>query len=57
VSKADLSSSRRALLAGAAAARSALGTTSWRPALAKAPLLDTQAPYFYCFKWAMPDQR
>jgi glyoxylase-like metal-dependent hydrolase (beta-lactamase superfamily II) len=52
MSKADFALSRRALLIGAPAAGAlgAFGATSWGPALAKAPMLNTQAPYFYRFK-------
>jgi glyoxylase-like metal-dependent hydrolase (beta-lactamase superfamily II) len=47
-----ISLSRRSMLVGATAAGAlgALGVGSWRPALARAPLLGTQAPYFYRFK-------
>ena len=40
--------SRRQLLAGAAAA--GLAGVAWSPALAKAPMANTQAPSFYRFK-------
>src|SRR3954452_12379703 len=52
MSKADFALSRRALLMGASAAGAfgALGAASLDPALAKAPILNTQAPYFYRFK-------
>ena len=48
----DLSLSRRSMLVGASAAGAlgALGAGKWQPALARAPLLGTQAPYFYRFK-------
>lgn len=42
--------SRRHLLAGATAALSALDPSSAGRAFAKAPMLNTQAPYFYRFK-------
>ena len=52
MSKADFALSRRALLVGASAAGAfgAFGAASLNPALARAPKLDTQAPYFYRFK-------
>ena len=52
MSKAGFALSRRALLTGAAAAGTlgAFGAASRGPALAKAPMLNTQAPYFYRFK-------
>jgi glyoxylase-like metal-dependent hydrolase (beta-lactamase superfamily II) len=51
MSKAGLSFSRRAVLAGGAAASGAAVLASgFGPASAKAPKLNTQAPYFYRFK-------
>src|SRR4051795_13665574 len=52
MSKADFALSRRALLVGASAAGAfgAFGAASLNPALARAPMLNTQAPYFYRFK-------
>ena len=48
----EISLSRRSMLAGASAAGAlgALGAGKWQPALARAPMLGTQAPYFYRFK-------
>ena len=48
----EISLSRRSMLVGASAAGAlgALGAGKWQPALARAPLLGTQAPYFYRFK-------
>jgi glyoxylase-like metal-dependent hydrolase (beta-lactamase superfamily II) len=48
----EISLSRRSMLVGASAAGAlgALGTGKWQPALARAPMLGTQAPYFYRFK-------
>ncbi|MGH6898830.1 MAG: MBL fold metallo-hydrolase [Geminicoccaceae bacterium] len=48
----DISLSRRSLLLGASAAGAvgALGVGGWRPAQARAPMLGTQAPYFYRFR-------
>ena len=42
--------SRRAVLTGAAATGLAGITSAWSPALAKAPMQNTQAPSFYRFK-------
>jgi glyoxylase-like metal-dependent hydrolase (beta-lactamase superfamily II) len=51
MSKADhVSFSRRQLLAGAAASAGLVGSAAFAPTLAKAPMLDTQAPSFYRFK-------
>jgi glyoxylase-like metal-dependent hydrolase (beta-lactamase superfamily II) len=49
---AGISLSRRSMLVGATAAGAlgALGAGKWHPALARAPMLGTQAPYFYRFK-------
>jgi len=49
MTKFDLALSRRHVLLGASAA-GALGFGSLGSALAKAPMLNTQAPYFYRFK-------
>jgi hypothetical protein len=49
MSKIDFSVSRRELLAGASAA-GALAISSVDRAFGKAPMLNTQAPYFYRFK-------
>ena len=48
----EISLSRRSMLVGASAvgALGALGAGKWQPALARAPMLGTQAPYFYRFK-------
>jgi glyoxylase-like metal-dependent hydrolase (beta-lactamase superfamily II) len=48
----EISLSRRSMLVGASAAGAlgVLGAGGWRPALARAPMLGTQAPYFYRFK-------
>jgi glyoxylase-like metal-dependent hydrolase (beta-lactamase superfamily II) len=46
----DLSFSRRRVLSGAAATAAGLTCLSVLPAIAKAPLLNTQAPSFYRFK-------
>ena len=48
----EISLSRRSMLVGASAAGAlgALGAGKWQPALARAPMLGTQAPYFYRFK-------
>ena len=48
----EISLSRRSMLvaASAAGALGALGAGKWQPALARAPMLGTQAPYFYRFK-------
>jgi hypothetical protein len=48
----EISLSRRSLLVGASAAGAlgALGAGRWQPAMARAPMLGTQAPYFYRFK-------
>jgi glyoxylase-like metal-dependent hydrolase (beta-lactamase superfamily II) len=48
----EISLSRRSILVGASAAGAlgALGAGNWQPALARAPMLGTQAPYFYRFK-------
>ena len=48
----EISLSRRSMLIGASAAGAlgALGAGRWQPALARAPMLGTQAPYFYRFK-------
>jgi glyoxylase-like metal-dependent hydrolase (beta-lactamase superfamily II) len=51
MSKADhVSFSRRQLLAGAAASAGLAGSGALAPTLAKAPMLNTQAPSFYRFK-------
>jgi glyoxylase-like metal-dependent hydrolase (beta-lactamase superfamily II) len=52
MTKADFSLSRRGLLAGAAATgiAGAFGAFPSNPALAKGPMNNTQAPYFYRFK-------
>jgi glyoxylase-like metal-dependent hydrolase (beta-lactamase superfamily II) len=42
--------SRRRLMAGAAATTATLGASTLHPALAKAPMANTQAPLFYRFK-------
>src|SRR5262245_5393955 len=42
--------SRRRLMAGAAATGLAGVAGDWQPALAKAPMANTQAPAFYRFK-------
>jgi glyoxylase-like metal-dependent hydrolase (beta-lactamase superfamily II) len=46
----DMSLSRREMLAGVSAAAAVLGGALPVPALAKAPMLNTQAPAFYRFK-------
>jgi glyoxylase-like metal-dependent hydrolase (beta-lactamase superfamily II) len=49
----EISLSRRSMLVGASAAAAlggALGAGKWQPALARAPMLGTQAPSFYRFK-------
>jgi glyoxylase-like metal-dependent hydrolase (beta-lactamase superfamily II) len=48
----EISLSRRSMLIGASAAGAlgALGAGRWQPAMARAPMLGTQAPYFYRFK-------
>ena len=48
----EISLSRRSMLvaASAAGALGVLGPGKWQPALARAPMLGTQAPYFYRFK-------
>jgi glyoxylase-like metal-dependent hydrolase (beta-lactamase superfamily II) len=52
MSEAQLFLSRRHLLMGASAAglAGAVGALPWQPALARAPMLGTQAPYFYRFR-------
>ena len=50
----DFALSRRHLLQGGAAVAAA-GLSV--PAFAKAPMLGTQAPYFYRFKFATPRRR
>jgi glyoxylase-like metal-dependent hydrolase (beta-lactamase superfamily II) len=48
----EISLSRRSMLVGASAAGvlGTLGAGKWQPALARAPMLVTQVPYFYRFK-------